>query len=133
MRVIADHLRACAFLVADGVLPSNEGRGYVLRRIMRRAIRHGHKLGIKQAFFYTLVPFLMQEMGQAFPELVAKQQHIVQVFQQEEQQFANTLDLGLKILAQAIQDVQGTVIPGQTVFMLYDTYGFPIDLTADIA
>jgi alanyl-tRNA synthetase len=133
LRVIADHLRACAFLVADGVVPSNEGRGYVLRRIMRRAIRHGHKLGIHKVFFHTLVPFLVQEMGQAFPELVKEKKHIEQVFEQEEQQFAKTLDQGLKIFEQAIKDLHGKVIPGATAFMLYDTYGFPADLTADIA
>lgn len=133
LRVIADHLRACAFLVADGVVPSNEGRGYVLRRIMRRAIRHGHKLGINQIFFYSLVPFLVQEMGDAFPELVREQKNITRVFEQEEQQFAKTLDQGLKILADEMKVVQGKVIPGDVVFMLYDTYGFPVDLTADIA
>lgn len=133
LRVIADHLRACAFLVADGVVPSNEGRGYVLRRIMRRAIRHGHKLGINQIFFYALVPFLVQEMGEAFPELVREQKNITRVFEQEEQQFAKTLDQGLKILADEMKVVQGKVIPGDVVFMLYDTYGFPVDLTADIA
>ncbi len=133
LRVIADHLRACAFLVTDGVVPGNEGRGYVLRRIMRRAIRHGHKLGIDQLFFHQLVPLLVKEMGQAFPELVREQNNIEQVFQQEEQQFARTLDQGLKLLEQAIHSIQGTVIHGDTVFMLYDTYGFPVDLTADIA
>lgn len=138
LRVIADHLRACSFLIADGVIPSNEGRGYVLRRIMRRAIRHGHKLGIDQTFFYKLVPLLVKEMGEAFPELVKEQKKIEQVFRQEEQQFEKTLDLGLKILQQAIDDLKknssaNTVIPGDTVFMLYDTYGFPVDLTADIA
>jgi len=133
LRVIADHLRACAFLIADGVVPSNEGRGYVLRRIMRRAIRHGHKLGINQTFFYKLVPLLVKEMGVAFPELVREQKNIERIFKQEEQQFEKTLDLGLKILEQAINNIDGTVIPGDTVFMLYDTYGFPVDLTADIA
>lgn len=133
LRVIADHLRACAFLVADGVLPSNEGRGYVLRRIMRRAIRHGHKLGIDQIFFYKLVPILVKEMGGAFPELKESQKKIEAAFKQEEEQFDKTLDLGLKLLEQAIQDTKGTVIAGDTVFKLYDTYGFPVDLTADIA
>ncbi|HSX20231.1 MAG TPA: alanine--tRNA ligase, partial [Gammaproteobacteria bacterium] len=133
LRVVADHLRACAFLVADGVIPSNEGRGYVLRRIMRRAIRHGHKLGVNKIFFHTLVPLLVKEMGQAFPELVREQKNIEKVFEQEEQQFAKTIDQGLKIVEQAIEDMTGTVIPGATVFMLYDTYGFPVDLTADIA
>ncbi len=133
LRVIADHLRACAFLIADGIVPSNEGRGYVLRRIMRRAIRHGHKLGINQTFFYKLVPLLVKEMGIAFPELVHQQKNIERVFKQEEQQFEKTLDLGLRILEQAINNIDDTVIPGDVVFMLYDTYGFPVDLTADIA
>lgn len=133
LRVIADHLRACAFLIADGVVPSNEGRGYVLRRIMRRAIRHGHKLGIDQTFFYKLVPLLVKEMGVAFPELIREQKNIERIFKQEEQQFEKTLDLGLRILEQTINNLDGTVIPGDTVFMLYDTYGFPVDLTADIA
>ncbi len=133
LRVIADHLRACAFLVADGVLPSNEGRGYVLRRIMRRAIRHGRKLGISQVFFYKLVPVLIQEMGSAFPELRSQQKNIETVFKQEEQQFDKTLEQGLKLLEQAIKNLAGTVIPGDIVFKLYDTYGFPDDLTADIA
>ena len=133
LRVIADHLRACAFLVADGVLPSNEGRGYVLRRIMRRAIRHGHKLGIQEDFFYKLIPALVKEMGTAFPELITQQKNIARVFKQEEDQFAKTLELGLKLLSQAISDTSGSVIAGDTVFKLYDTYGFPVDLTADIA
>ncbi len=133
LRVVADHLRACAFLVADGVVPSNEGRGYVLRRIMRRAIRHGRKLGIKEVFFYQLVPVLVKEMGDAFPELIKQQANIEQVFKQEEQQFDRTLEQGLKLLEQAMKTVNGTVIPGDTVFKLYDTYGFPVDLTADIA
>lgn len=138
LRVIADHLRACSFLIVDGILPSNEGRGYVLRRIMRRAIRHGHKLGINQTFFYKLVPLLVKEMGDAFPELVSEQKNIEQVFKKEEQQFEKTLDLGLKILQQAIDNLKknnaaNNVIPGDIVFKLYDTYGFPVDLTADIA
>lgn len=133
LRVVADHLRACAFLVADGVSPSNEGRGYVLRRIMRRAIRHGHKLGIQDEFFYKLIPILVKEMGAAFPELVTQQKNIARVFKQEEEQFAKTLELGLKLLSQAIIDTKGSVIAGDTVFKLYDTYGFPVDLTADIA
>lgn len=133
LRVIADHLRSCAFLIVDGVVPSNEGRGYVLRRIMRRAIRHGHKLGINQTFFYKLVPLLVKEMGVAFPELVREQKSIERIFKQEEQQFEKTLDLGLKILEQVINNLKDTVISGDTVFMLYDTYGFPVDLTADIA
>lgn len=133
LRVIADHLRACSFLVMDGVVPSNEGRGYVLRRIMRRAIRHGHKLGINKVFFHTLVKFLVQEMGEVFPDLIQKQNAIEQVFEQEELQFTKTLDLGLKILEQAIHGLSDNIIPGDMVFMLYDTYGFPVDLTADIA
>jgi alanyl-tRNA synthetase len=133
LRVIADHLRACAFLVADGVLPSNEGRGYVLRRIMRRAIRHGHKLGIKEIFFYRLVSSLVKEMGSAFPELKKEQKHIEQVFKQEEEQFEKTLELGLKLLEQAMVNTSGSMLAGDTVFKLYDTYGFPVDLTADIA
>lgn len=133
LRVIADHLRACSFLVADGVIPGNEGRGYVLRRIMRRAIRHAHKLGMQQAFFYKLVPALVKEMGEAFPELVKEQKNIEHVFKQEEDQFAKTLELGIKLFEQAISNLEGTVIPGETVFKLYDTYGFPVDLTADMA
>lgn len=133
LRVIADHLRACAFLVADGVMPGNEGRGYVLRRIMRRAIRHGHKLGINKTFFYTLVQFLVDEMGSAFPILRQKQKDIEHAFKQEELQFTKTLDQGLKILEQTITNLHDRVIPGDIVFMLYDTYGFPVDLTADIA
>lgn len=133
LRVVADHLRACAFLVTDGVLPSNEGRGYVLRRIMRRAIRHGHKLGINEVFFYKLVPFLVKEMGAAFPELIKAQPSIVIAFKQEEEQFGKTLDLGLKLLEQEIKNTKSKIIAGETVFKLYDTYGFPVDLTADIA
>jgi len=133
LRVIADHLRACAFLVADGVVPSNEGRGYVLRRIMRRAIRHAHKLGVQDLFFYKLVPALVKEMGTAFPELVIAQKNIELIFKQEEQQFDKTLEQGLKLLEQVIKDLNGTVIPGDIVFKLHDTYGFPEDLTADIA
>jgi alanyl-tRNA synthetase len=138
LRVIADHLRACAFLVADGVIPSNEGRGYVLRRIMRRAIRHGRKIGIQEVFFYKLVPALVKEMGDAFPELISEQKNIEKIFKQEEIQFDKTLELGLALLEAAIHDltstiVPGMVIPGDVVFKLYDTYGFPVDLTADIA
>jgi alanyl-tRNA synthetase len=133
LRVIADHLRACAFLVADGVLPSNEGRGYVLRRIMRRAVRHGHKLGINEIFFYQLVPILVKEMGDAFPELIKAKQQITNAFRQEEEQFDKTLELGLKLLEQEIKNTSGKQIAGDVVFKLYDTYGFPVDLTADIA
>lgn len=133
LRVIADHIRSCSFLIVDGVMPSNEGRGYVLRRIIRRAIRHGHLLGAKQAFFYQLVAELVTQMGDAYPELRDKQQIIEQALQREEQQFAKTLERGLAILNEEISALTGTVIPGDVVFKLYDTYGFPMDLTADIA
>lgn len=133
LRVIADHLRACAFLVVDGVLPSNEGRGYVLRRIMRRAIRHGNKLGAQGVFFCKLVPFLVQEMGDVYPELKRAEQQIINVFNKEELQFAETLEQGLKILSRVIETTKNKIIPGDEVFRLYDTYGFPVDLTADIA
>ena len=133
LRVIADHIRACAFLVVDGVVPSNEGRGYVLRRIIRRAIRHGHKLGQREAFFYKLVAPLAREMGAAYPELVKTQARVEQVLEQEELRFAETLDNGMKILDESIAALQGKEIPGDTIFKLYDTYGFPVDLTADIA
>lgn len=132
-RVVADHIRSCTFLIADGVIPSNEGRGYVLRRIIRRAIRHGNKLGLKDAFFYKLVPVLVAEMGEAYPELIAAQAQIENLLQQEEKQFSKTLELGLKILEDNIKELKGQVIPGEVVFKLYDTYGFPLDLTADIA
>jgi len=133
LRVIADHIRACAFLIVDGVMPSNEGRGYVLRRIIRRAIRHGHKLGMRDAFFYQLVAPLAKEMGDAYPELIKRQGQVEQVLAQEDVRFAETLDNGMRILEAAIAGLQGREIPGETVFKLYDTYGFPIDLTADIA
>ncbi len=134
LQVLADHIRSCSFLIADGVFPSNEGRGYVLRRIIRRAIRHGYQLGFKIPFFHQLVEFLAIEMGDAYPELRIKQKDISDVLLQEELQFERTLDQGLKILEQAISELsKGTVIPGETVFRLYDTYGFPVDLTADIA
>ncbi|MCO6414452.1 MAG: alanine--tRNA ligase [Thiogranum sp.] len=133
LRVIADHIRACAFLTVDGVMPSNEGRGYVLRRIVRRAIRHGHKLGMREAFFHKLVGPLAREMGDAYPELVKAQAMVERVLQQEEIRFAETLDHGMRILDEAMGDLKGNVIPGGTVFKLYDTYGFPVDLTADIA
>ena len=133
LRVIADHIRACAFLIVDGVIPSNEGRGYVLRRIIRRAIRHGHKLGKRESFFHELVAPLVQEMGDAYPELTKAQSQVERVLAQEEIRFAETLDHGMKILEEAIAGLQGEVIPGDTVFKLYDTYGFPVDLTADIA
>ena len=133
LRVIADHIRSCAFLVADGVMPSNEGRGYVLRRIIRRAIRHGYRLGIKDVFFYKLVSPLVQEMGAAYPELKTAQAQVERVLKKEEERFAETLDQGMKILEACVAKMDGTVIPGQTVFQLYDTYGFPVDLTADYA
>ncbi len=133
LNVVADHIRSCAFLIADGVMPSNEGRGYVLRRIIRRACRHGNKLGANGAFFWKLVDALVQEMGHAYPELKEKQAHVEKVLRQEEEQFAKTLEQGLKILEQDLAGLQGTVIPGKTVFTLYDTYGFPVDLTNDIA
>ncbi|MCG7982832.1 MAG: alanine--tRNA ligase [Candidatus Thiodiazotropha lotti] len=133
LRVIADHIRSCAFLIVDGVLPSNEGRGYVLRRIIRRAIRHGYMLGVKEAFFYQLVEPLCQEMGDFYPELVKQQSQVEKVLRLEEERFAQTLEQGMKILEETISGLQGKVIPGETVFKLYDTYGFPKDLTADIA
>lgn len=133
LRVIADHIRSCAFMITDGVQASNEGRGYVLRRIIRRAIRHGHKLGLKENFFYKLVAPLVDEMGEAFPELAKAQALVERALKQEEARFADTLDNGLKILEHAINQMADKEIPGETVFLLYDTYGFPIDLTADIA
>ncbi len=133
LKVIADHIRACAFLVADGVLPSNEGRGYVLRRIIRRAARHGYKLGANDVFFFKLVNALVIEMGQAYPELSQKQAFIEVTLKQEEEQFQKTLSHGMKIFEQEISGLDGDVIPGKLAFKLYDTYGFPLDLTADIA
>lgn len=133
LKVVADHIRSCGFLIADGVLPSNEGRGYVLRRIIRRACRHGNKLGAKGSFFYQIVAALVAEMGEAFPELKAQQAHIERVLKAEEEQFAKTLEQGLKILEQDLAELKGTVVPGDVVFKLYDTYGFPMDLTGDIA
>lgn len=133
LRVIADHIRSCAFMIVDGVLPSNEGRGYVLRRIIRRASRHGHQLGCNEPFFYRLVEDLVEQMGEAYPELVKNSQHVANVLLKEEQRFAETLEHGMKILQQAIESMQGRVIDGETVFKLYDTYGFPVDLTADVA
>jgi len=134
LRVIADHIRACTFLVIDGVTPANEGRGYVLRRIIRRAIRHGYKLGIEQVFFYKLVATLEQEMGAAYPELRAGRALAERVLRQEEERFAETLANGMELLDQAIGKLKGgKVIDGETVFKLYDTYGFPVDLTADVA
>jgi alanyl-tRNA synthetase len=133
LRVIADHIRSCAFMITDGVQPSNEGRGYVLRRIIRRAIRHGHQLGIKEDFFYKLVAPLVVEMGEAFPELAKAQLLVERALKQEEARFADTLDNGLRILENTIDKIADKEIPGDIVFQLYDTYGFPIDLTADIA
>jgi alanyl-tRNA synthetase len=133
LRVIADHIRACTFLIVDGVLPSNEGRGYVLRRIIRRAIRHGYKLGIQETFFYKLVPVLEREMGDAYPELVRGRAQAERVLKLEEERFAETLANGMSLLEGAIKETRGKMIDGETVFKLYDTYGFPADLTADIA
>ncbi len=133
LRVIADHIRSCAFLVSDGVLPSNEGRGYVLRRILRRACRHGHKLGARDAFFHKLVGPLAEAMGDAYPELHEKRAQIEKILLLEEEQFARTLDTGMRILEQDIAALAGDTLDGDTVFKLYDTYGFPMDLTADIA
>jgi len=133
LRVIADHIRSCAFLITDGVMPSNEGRGYVLRRIIRRAIRHGYRLGIHDVFFYQLVAPLVEEMGEAFPELKAAQAQVERILKKEEERFAETLGQGMKILEACVAKLDGTVIPGDTVFQLYDTYGFPVDLTADFA
>ena len=133
LKVVADHIRSCGFLIADGVLPSNEGRGYVLRRIIRRACRHGNKLGAQGSFFFQIVAALVAEMGDAFPELKSQQAHIERVLKAEEEQFAKTLEQGLKILEQDLAELQGSVVPGDVVFKLYDTYGFPMDLTGDIA
>ena len=132
-RVVADHIRSCSFLLADGVIPSNEGRGYVLRRIIRRAIRHGNKLGFKKPFFHQLVEVLEEEMGDAYPELSKTRSNIESMLLSEEERFAETLDQGLKILDEVITKRKGDVIHGEDVFRLYDTYGFPVDLTADIA
>jgi alanyl-tRNA synthetase len=133
LRVIADHIRACTFLIIDGVVPSNEGRGYVLRRIIRRAIRHGYKLGQTQPFFHKLVPTLVREMGGYFTELVSGEARAAQVLAQEETRFAETLATGMALLDAEAAKLTSTVIPGATVFRLYDTYGFPLDLTADVA
>ncbi len=133
LRVIADHLRSSAFLIADGVLPGNEGRGYVLRRIIRRAIRHGNKLGADAPFFAALVPALLAQMGEAYPQLNEREAVITDALRNEEEQFARTLDNGMAILEEALADIEDTVIPGAVIFKLYDTYGFPVDLTNDIA
>ncbi len=133
LKVIADHIRSCAFLLLDGVVPSNEGRGYVLRRIIRRAARHGYELGCAQPFFHRLVTPLCEQMGQAYPELVQAAGRIEEQLLREEERFAETLEQGMKILEEAIADLSGKQLPGETVFKLYDTYGFPVDLTEDIA
>ncbi|TAM46732.1 MAG: alanine--tRNA ligase [Gammaproteobacteria bacterium] len=133
LNVVADHIRSAAFLITDGVLPSNEGRGYVLRRIIRRAIRHGNKLGAREAFFYKLVAPLVREMGDAYPELAKAQSQVERVLRQEEERFAETLEQGLRILDQDIAALKGDTIPGEVIFKLYDTYGFPVDLTRDVA
>jgi alanyl-tRNA synthetase len=133
LRVLADHIRACTFLIIDGVLPSNEGRGYVLRRIIRRAIRHGHKLGIDGPFFHALVAALREQMGEAYPELQQGGDHAARVLLQEEERFAETLSTGMVLLTAALDGLEGRVLDGDTVFRLYDTYGFPADLTADVA
>lgn len=132
LRVIADHIRSCAYLIADGVMPSNEGRGYVLRRIIRRAVRHGNILGAKSAFFYQLVPTLAKAMGQAGEILTQKQAHIQKALKAEEDQFARTLERGLALLEDALTKVENKVLSGEVAFKLYDTYGFPLDLTADV-
>ena len=133
LRVIADHIRSCAFLICDGVLPSNEGRGYVLRRIVRRAIRHGHKLGCEKPFFHRLVHALVAEMGEAYPELRDAEDRIVAALKQEEAQFAKTLDQGMRVLDEAVSELADRTLPGALIFKLYDTHGFPVDLTNDIA
>src|SRR5215831_2034269 len=132
LKVIADHIRACAFLVVDGVIPGNEGRGYVLRRIIRRAIRHAYKLGRKEPFFHRLVPDLSKEMGEAYPELPKAKERVMQVLKGEEERFAETLENGMKVLEAALHR-EDRMLDGETVFQLYDTFGFPVDLTADMA
>jgi len=133
LKVVADHIRSCAFLVVDGVKPSNEGRGYVLRRIIRRALRHGHNLGATGSFFYQLVAPLGEVMGAAYPELISMQQDITDTIKKEEEQFARTLDKGMGVLEAALENVSGDVLPGELIFQLYDTFGFPTDLTNDVA
>lgn len=133
LRVIADHIRSCSFLVLDGVLPSNEGRGYVLRRIIRRALRHGQKLGKSEPFFSELVDTLVEEMGEAYPGLVNNQKQVKSVLAAEEEQFARTLEKGLAVLEEEVADLKEETLPGELIFKLYDTYGFPVDLTNDIA
>ena len=129
VRVIADHIRSTAFMIVDGIIPSNEGRGYVLRRIIRRAIRHGHKLGIEEIFFYKLASFLASQNKNAYPELSANQSHVEKVLKKEEDRFIQTLDTGMGILESAIEGISGKEINGVVAFKLYDTYGFPVDLT----
>ncbi|RMA81368.1 alanine--tRNA ligase [Umboniibacter marinipuniceus] len=133
LRVIADHIRSCSFLICDGVMPSNEGRGYVLRRIIRRAVRHGYQLGQSKPFFYTLIDALAEQMGDAYPELNDQHDKIAAALKAEEEQFARTLEKGLSVLDAALDKLEGTVIPGDVIFQLYDTYGFPTDLTNDLA
>jgi len=135
LRVLADHIRACSFLIADGVIPGNEGRGYVLRRIIRRAIRHGYKLGAREAFFYKMVPDLVEQMGTAYPELVAEQVRVKGILKQEEERFFATIEHGMAILEADLAEMAkagNKVFNGETAFKLHDTYGFPLDLTADI-
>jgi alanyl-tRNA synthetase len=133
LRVIADHIRSCSFLICDGVMPSNEGRGYVLRRIIRRAVRHGYKMGADDIFFYKLIATLVSEMGEAYPELAQQQAVIEKVLKVEEEQFSKTLSRGMVILNDALAELSEKQVPGDVVFKLYDTYGFPADLTADVA
>jgi alanyl-tRNA synthetase len=133
LRVIADHIRSCSFLICDGVMPSNEGRGYVLRRIIRRAVRHGYKLGANDIFFYKLVASLAKEMGEAYPELVDQLPVVEKVLRVEEEQFSKTLARGMAMLNETLENLEGDTIPGDVVFKLYDTYGFPTDLTNDVA
>ena len=133
VRVIADHIRSTAFMIADGVLPSNEGRGYVLRRIIRRAIRHGHKIGISKVFFYRLAPILSLQMNEVYPELKKNLANVEKVLKREEERFLETLDQGMNILEERISNLKNKEIDGKTVFKLYDTFGFPVDLTADVA
>ncbi|MCB1586304.1 MAG: alanine--tRNA ligase [Xanthomonadales bacterium] len=133
LKVIADHIRTCAFLISDGVLPGNEGRGYVLRRIIRRAIRHGYKLGANETFFYKVVTPLVEVMGDAYPELKNSQKQIESALQKEELRFAETLETGMSLLTKAMESMKGDIISGDVAFKLYDTYGFPLDLTQDVA
>lgn len=133
LKVVADHIRSCSFMIADGVVPSNEGRGYVLRRIIRRAVRHGYNLGQTQSFFHKMVAPLVEVMGKAYPELLEQQERITRLLVQEESRFAETLDKGMKVFEAELANLKGDVVPGDLLFKLYDTYGFPLDLTADIA